>query len=215
MSTTVASWLQPVELATIATYLYNKDMLVLNTQLENIPVMSLQSGTSLGKVTTPIIDPRKLQIVAYHVVGPRVQTPSVLHTIDIREIGPLGYIVDSAHSVMELDEDLVRLQEVIDLNFNLVGKQVIDDNKKKLGKVIDYTVESESFLIQKLHLGQSVLKNIKHSSLIIHRSQIVEITDREVIVRSATVQEQVGLTQVLNPFRKNPALSQEATQRHS
>ena len=200
-------------LATIAAYLYNIAMLVLNTQLENIPVMSLQSGTSLGTTTTPIIDPRKLQIVAYNVVGARIQVPSVLHTVDIREIGPLGYIVDSANSVMELDEDLVRLQEVVKLNFNLIGKQVIDDTKKKLGKVVDYTVESDSFLIQKLHLSQSVLKNIKNSSLIINRSQIVEITDREIIVRSATIQERVGLTQVLNPFRKNTQVMPESSTR--
>ena len=187
--------------------LYNEVMLVLNTQLQNIPIMSLQSGGSLGMAAEPIIDPRKLQIVAYHVTGPRIQEPSILYTSDIREIGPLGLIVDHADRVMTLDEDLVRLQEVISLNFTLIGKTVFDDQKKRLGKVIEYTVESETFLIQKLHLGQSLLKNIKSSGLLIHRSQIVEVTDKKIIVRSATVQEQVSLMQAVNPFRKSQALA--------
>lgn len=177
-------------------------MLVLNSHIQNIPVMSLQSGASLGSTSEPIIDPRKLQIVAFKVVGPRILEPSVLHTIDIRELGPLGFIVDGADNVMALDEDLVRLQDIIKLDFHLIGKSVIDESKKKLGKVLEYTLETESFLIQKIHVSQSVFKNFKNSNLIIHRAQIVEITDREIIVRSATVQEQVGLTQALNPFRK-------------
>mgnify|MGYP003440691492 FL=1 len=154
-------------------------MLVLNSHIQNVPVMSLQSGASLGTTSEPIIDPRKLQIVAFKVIGPRVLEPSVLHTIDIRELGPLGFIVDGADNVMTLDEDLVRLQEVIKLNFNLIGKIVIDETKKKLGKVLEYTLESESFFIQKIHVSQSVLKNLKNSNLLIHRTQIVEITDRE------------------------------------
>ncbi len=180
-------------------------MLLLNTQLINTPVMSLQSGTSLGSVSEPIIDPRKLQVVALRVTGPRILEPSVLHTSDIRELGPLGFIVDGADSIMTLDEDLVRLQEVISLNFSLIGKLVVDDTKKRLGKVVEYTLESEGFTIQKIHVGQSVLKNITNSNLIIHRTQIVEITDREIIVRSATVQDRVGLGQALNPFRKSPS----------
>ena len=179
-------------------------MLLLNTQLANTPVMSLQSGTSLGAVSEPIIDPRKLQIVALRVTGPRILEPSVLHTSDIRELGPLGFIVDGADSIMTLDEDLVRLQEVIGLNFSLIGKMVIDDTKKRLGKVVEYTLESEGFTVQKIHVGQSLLKNISNSNLIIHRTQIIEITDKEIIVKSATVQDQVGLGQVLNPFRKSP-----------
>lgn len=190
---------------------YNRIMLVLNTQLQNIAVMSLQTGGLLGTATTPIIDPRKLQIVAYYVTGPRIQEVSVLHVSDIRELGPLGFIVNGAESIMPLDEDLVRLQEVVNLHFTLVGKLVVDENKKKLGKVTEYTLESDSFTIQKFHVGQSMIKNIKNTNLIIHRSQIVELTDRQIVVRSAAVKERVGLAQVLNPFRgTSGSLSPEA-----
>ena len=178
-------------------------MLLLDAQLINVSVMSLQSGTSLGSAAGPIIDPRKLQIIAYHVIGPRIQEPSVLYTSDIREIGPLGLIVDNADTIITLDEDLVRLQEVIRLNFSLIGKAVFDENKKRLGKISEYTLESDGFFVQKLHVSQSVVKNLRSANLLIHRSQIIEITDNKIIVRAGSVKEQVGLAQVLNPFRKN------------
>ena len=103
---------------------------------------------------------------------------------------------------MTLDQDLVRLNEVINLKFNPIGKIVIDDSGKKLGKVSEYSIETESFIIKKLHVSQSIMKNISNSALIIDRSQIKEITDKSIIVRSASVKESTGLSQILNPFRK-------------
>lgn len=179
-------------------------MLLLNTKLQRIPIMSLQSGGMLGAVTEEIIDPRKLQIIAYRVTGPHVTEASILHTVDIREVGPLGFIVDSADEIMTLDDSLVRLNEVIGFNFQLLGKRVIDDTKKKLGKVVDYVIDSETFTIQKLHVSQNILKNIKSSNAIIHRSQIIEITDTVIIVRSATVEATAGFAEAINPFRKAP-----------
>jgi len=177
-------------------------MLVLQKNLQNVPIMSLQNGSKLGLAQDPIIDPRKLKIVAYHASGPRIHGASVLHTSDIREYGPMGFIVNNADSVMELDDTLVRLQEVIDFNFSLLGKTVVTQNKKKLGKVVDYAVDTESFFIQKIHVAQSVMKNFTSSNLIIARTQIVELNDKFIVVKSGSVQDSVGLAQVLNPFRK-------------
>lgn len=192
-------------------------MLVLQKNLENLPVMSLQNGAKLGNVGEAIIDPRKLQITAYWVTGPRILHQSVLHVADIREHGPLGFIVDNADSIMEFDDHLVRLKEVVNLRFTLLGKTVIDERKHKLGKVVDYALETGSYLVQKIYVAQSIMKNITSSNLIISRTQIVEINDQFVVVRSGSVQEPVGLMQALNPFRKaqgSLAPSPESTSTH-
>lgn len=177
-------------------------MLALQKTFEGMPIMSLQSGGRLGELGAPIIDPRKLQITAFYAEGSRIHEISVLHTSDIREVGPLGVIVNDADQVMTAEDGLVRLQEVIDLNFSLIGKLVIDDTKRKIGKVTDYTIETDGFTIQKLHVSQSIMKNIASSGLIIGRAQIVKVTDKEIIVRSAAVPESTGLAQLVNPFRR-------------
>jgi uncharacterized protein YrrD len=178
-------------------------MLMLNSSFINTPVMSLQNGNKLGSTTDPIIDPRKLQIVAFKVVGTRIFEESVLHSADIREVGPLGLIVNAADDIMPLDQDLVRLNEVINLHFDIIGKTVIDDNKRKLGKVSEFSVDTESFMIIKIHVSQSIMKNLSNTALIIDRSQVKEITDKSIIVRSASIKESSGLAQMLNPFRKS------------
>ena len=185
---------------------YNISMIALSTQISGTPIMSLQNGGELGIAEKAIIDPRKLQVIAYYATGSRILETSVLHTSDIRELGPLGIIVDSADSIMVLDEDLVRLQEVVNLNFELIGLQVIDDTKQKLGKIVDYTLETDGFYIQKIHVSQSMLKNITNTNLIIHRSQIIEITDTKVIVKSATIKQSTKISQMINPFRKTTSL---------
>lgn len=179
-------------------------MLMLNKSLRDVPVMSLQSGGQLGSTLEPILDPRKLQIHAFYVGGPRIHEESVLHASDIREIGPLGIIVNSADDIMPADDGLVRLKEITELNFQLIGKTVIDDTKKKIGKVAEYSVDSESFFVQKLHVTQSVMKNLTSTSVIIGRTQIIEITDTTIIVRSTSVPASTGLMQFINPFRKSP-----------
>lgn len=187
---------------------------MLNKSLLNVPIMSLQNGSKLGVTQEAIIDPRKLQIIAYYAAGPRIHQSSVVFTGDIREVGPLGYIVDSADQIMEIDEGMVRLSEVIGFHFSLIGKQVVDEAKHKLGKVAEYATETDGFYIQKLHISQSVMKNITSTNLIVHRSQIVEITDSAIVVRSGSVKESVGLVQaVVNPFRKNrPTLAPDSAE---
>lgn len=175
--------------------------------------MSLQNGGKLGLAQQPIIDPRKLQIIAYYASGPRIHNTSVLHTADIREFGPLGFIVNGADSIMELDDNLVRLKQVIDIRFSLLGKMVIDEKKHRLGKVVEFAIETEGFFIQKIHVGQSVFKNLTSSNLIIHRSQIVELTDHHIVVKSGAVKDSVGLVQAMNPFRRTAAQTTEPARR--
>lgn len=178
-------------------------MLLLTKSIEGAPVMSLQTGGKLGEITVPIIDPRNLKITAYHVAGPRIHEESVVHTSDIREIGTLGVIVNDAGTIMPIDDGLVRLEEVRAIKFKLIGKPVVDDSGKKLGKVSDYAVDSDDFMVMKLHVAQSVMKNLSSSALIIDRSQIIDVTDTTITVRSGTVTQQKGLAQALNPFRRS------------
>lgn len=177
-------------------------MLLLTKSLEDVAVMSLQTGGKLGDIGAPVIDPRTLQVVAYHVTGPRVHEDSVLHTADIREVGPLGIIVNDANNIMPINDGLVRLEEVLAMRFTLTGKAVVDESKTKLGKITDYAVDSEGFKILKLYVGQSVMKNLGNSSLIIDRSQIVDVSDTQITVRSGAVRQSAGLAQTLNPFRR-------------
>lgn len=181
-------------------------MLVLGSRLHDTPVMSLQTGTRLAKVSAPIINPANLKIVAYEVDGPLLgEHPSFLCTDDIREMGTLGMIIDSADEFVG-PNDVIKLKELRELDFQLVGMPVVDEHKHKLGKVDDYTLETKGFVIQQLNVKRGLLRGFNDTGLLIHRSQIAEINDHVIIVKTTakkSVEPVMEATrhEYVNPFR--------------
>ncbi len=188
-------------------------MLVLSRRLLGTPIMSLQTGSQIGKTDEPIIDPRRLHIVAFYCVCGGLKLdggqPAILHTSDIRELSDLGIIINSSDDIMA-PKELVRLSEVIEFNFKLRGIAVVTEHGEKLGTVEDYTTDSLTFLIHKLHVKRPLLKSFNTSDLIIDREQILEVSNQRILVRSATIKSDAKaaaqpLSAFVNPFRKPQA----------
>lgn len=188
---------------------YNEGMLILKERLQHVPIMSLQTGTPIAETGEFVIDPRQLKIVAFYCKGPRLDVnPAVLNISDIREFGNLGLIVDSA-DVLMAPADLVRLKQVLDFHFVLDNKQVVDTTGRKLGQVANFTLDSTTLYIVKLHVRPSGWHAWKTTELLIDRTQVVEVTDNAIVVRDAGVKEEAkekASTSILeNPFRRAPA----------
>lgn len=156
-------------------------MLQLSNRLLNQPVLSLRTGSVVATVTTPIINPNNLKIEGFYVQDNRDKRQLILLYQDIRELIDRGYVVDDHDVLVEADE-LVRLKKVLDIDFQLIGKQVVTTDKEKVGKVSDYAVEVNSMMIQKIYVSQSLMKSLTGGSLSIDRSQINEITPKRIII---------------------------------
>jgi sporulation protein YlmC with PRC-barrel domain len=188
-------------------------MLLLGSQLIGTSVMGLQTGTKLAELSEPLIDPANLKILAYSLQGALlIESPSYILMNDVREFSSIGMIIDSSEEFIGL-HDVVKVEKLHGLNFKLVGMAVIDQHRRKLGKVDDYSVESASFVIEQLNVKKSVLA-ITDTSLLINRAQIVEINDRHIIVRTTAKKiEPVMESQqreYVNPFR-SPAPQPESS----
>jgi uncharacterized protein YrrD len=180
-------------------------MLILGSQLIGTPVLGLQTGVRLAAITDPLIDPSTLKVLAYKLEGPLLtENPSYILTNDVRELSSIGMIVDSSDEFISL-HDVIKVEELYKLGFKLIGMNVIDQHKRKLGKVDDYSVESSSFIVEQLNIKKGVLKALIDTSLLIHRSQIVEINDRHIVVRTAAIKVQAAVQtesrNYVNPFR--------------
>lgn len=181
-------------------------MLLTGSQLIGTPIMSLQTGTELAKTKEAIINPADLTIVAYEVEGANLdQEPSLLLIGDIREFGDIGMIVDSSDEFVGSD-DIIKLKPLYALHFSVLGKHVVDENHKKIGKVEDYTVDIDSFVIQQLAVKRPLLKSLNEAELLVHRSQIIEITDDEVVIKSGEHRQPEAVAETsrhyVNPFRQ-------------
>jgi sporulation protein YlmC with PRC-barrel domain len=156
-------------------------MLQLSNTLINRPVLSLRTGTTVAMATMPIINPNNLKIEGFYCDDRSAKKPLVLLAQDIRDMIPQGFVVNDHDSLSDPDE-LVRLKDVLALNFSLVGKPVETVSKKKVGKVADYATDIASMYIQKLYVSQSVFKSLTGGSLSVDRTQIHEITQRRIII---------------------------------
>ena len=143
--------------------------------------MSLRTGQQVATTTKVIINPNNLKIEGFYCADRFKHKELILLYQDIREVIPQGIVIND-HDVLAEPEDLVRLKDILQLDFQLLGKQVVTLSKQRLGKVTDFATEIETMYIQKIYVSQGLLKGLTHGNLGIDRNQINEITDKKIIV---------------------------------
>ncbi|MEI7682763.1 MAG: hypothetical protein WCJ24_00490 [Candidatus Saccharibacteria bacterium] len=156
-------------------------MLQLSKSLINRPVMSLRTGSQVATATMPIINPNNLKIEGWYCQDRFSKDTLILLSQDIRDVIPQGLVINDHDNLSEPGE-LVRLKEVLDLKFELLGKPAVTVNKQRMGKVEDFAVEVETFYIQKIYLTQPLIKSFKGGTLSVDRNQIIEITNRKIVI---------------------------------
>ncbi len=182
-------------------------MLYLSTKLHNIPLLSLRSGGRIGTVIEPIINPHNLHIDGFYCQSAHSENALILLDIDIRDISGRGVIIDNHMDLSEPDE-LVRLKPVLDLDFHLESKQVLV-NKRKVGKVIEYAVETQSLFIQKIYVHPRLLQSLNQNRLTFDRSSVVEVTDSYIAFSGPEVR--VGATKTAKAEGLSPDYSANAS----
>lgn len=185
-------------------------MIILGSNLNRAPVVSLQTSTEIARTARAIIDPADLRVLAYVVTGSLLPADTqLLRIADVRELSSLGFIVDSIDEFVA-PSDVINLQKIYNLHFDLLGMRVVDERRQKLGKIIDFTIDTNDFLVQQLTVKRPLLHSLNDTELLIHRSQIIEINNDSIVVHSEAKAPEPELHEVVgsyvNPFRKtNPA----------
>jgi sporulation protein YlmC with PRC-barrel domain len=156
-------------------------MLQLSEFVHNRNVLSLRAGEVVATALGPIINPNNLKIEGFYCHDRFGKKDLILLTQDIRETLKEGFVVDDHERLVEASE-LVRLKDILDLHFELIGKPVETIDKEKVGKVNEFAVETESMIIVKLYAHQPLYKNLTGGSLSIDRNQIQEITPNRIII---------------------------------
>jgi sporulation protein YlmC with PRC-barrel domain len=150
----------------------------------------------IATATEPIINPNNLKIEGFYCEDRfDKKTSLILLYQDIREVIPQGIVVND-HEVLANKDDIIRLRDLIDLHFSLLGKPVVTESKTRIGKVNDFAVELESMFIQKLYVAQALRKSLTVSALSVDRTQIVEITDRKIIINDLEQTSTIGAAAV-------------------
>ena len=185
-------------------------MLVYASRLIGTPVLSVQAGGRIAVIAEPIVDPDNLKIIAFKLAGPLIakSNANILDVRSIREYSNYGIVIDDIDELLEKD-DVVKISDVLRLNFALNGLKVETKKGSKLGKIEDYTLTSEDFVVQQLIVKRPMIKSFIDPELTIPRKEIVEITDYKIIVKDEEktikikAEKEEFVPNFVNPFRKS------------
>lgn len=185
-------------------------MLVYASRLIGTPVLSVQAGGRIAVIAEPIVDPDNLKIIAFKLAGPLIakSNANILDVKSIREYSNYGIVIDDIDELIEKD-DVVKISDVLRLNFALNGLKVETKKGSKLGKIEDYTLTSEDFVVQQLIVKRPMIKSFIDPELTIPRKEIVEITDYKIIVKDEEktikikAEKEEFVPNFVNPFRKS------------
>ena len=188
---------------------YNINMLISYSRLIGTPILSIQAGGPIATIKNAIIDPNNLKILGFNLEGPllnRTDT-TILDIRSVREYSQLGMVIDDIEELVAPD-DVIKIQKVLELNFDLINLKVKTKKGTKLGHLIDYTVTSEDFVVQQIIVKRPLVKALVDPELTISRKEIVEITDYEVIIKDeektlkARAEKEDFVPNFVNPFRE-------------
>ena len=194
-------------------------MLLNGSKLINTPILSLHLGAPIGVVKDVVVDPNDLRIIALIVNGPQAgngEYGNILDIRSIREYSNLGMIIDSIDDLVS-PGDVIKIDNVMKLNFSLNGLNVKTKKGTKLGKIYDFTFEPSSMMVQQMIVKRPVFKAIIDPELVIGRSEIKEVNDYDIIVKDEEqkikkeTMKNDFVPNFVNPFRDNNLAKNEAT----
>ena len=183
-------------------------MLITSTKLLGAPILSMQASGQIGNISGIIVNPDDLKIIAFYVASPLItNSQNILDVKSIREYSKYGCVIDSIDELVARD-DVIKISEILNLNFSLIGLKVETKKGSKLGKVIDFTLTDNDFIVQQLIVKRPIAKALIDPELTVPRSEIVEVTDYKIIVKDEekTIKKKAETTEFIpnfvNPFRK-------------
>lgn len=189
-------------------------MLIEGSKLLNYPILSLHTASKIAEVKALIIDPNFLKVVAFEINAASSKQRLFLETASVREFSKMGMIVDSDEEFVE-QGDVIKLKEMIELGFTLENMKVLNKKKTMLGRVEDFIVTTDDFRVMQLIIKRPIYKSLIDPELVIGRSEIHEINDTEIIVKSdeSTIIKKSGaldfVPNFVNPFKDGKYIASE------
>lgn len=122
------------------------------SEIQQLPVMDIESGEILGEVVSWTIQPTAGKIAAFILERPRLwKKAQVIVPPDIIEYGPRMVVVKNIEAVVEPDE-IVGLPELLTRPIAVVGFLALTESGKILGRVTDFVFEIISSTIQQYYV---------------------------------------------------------------
>lgn len=156
-------------------------MLLIASQIVNLPILSLRDGGKLGVISGILIDHNRLSVKAFWArVYSDPKKIYLLTSDSVLSLSHKGAIVQN-HESLDLKQDLPAYKEYFEVDYQIPGKKVIRNNRK-LGLADDFVIDARDLKISDIIVRPSTLTLFRVSQNRFSRRQIKEINDTSIIV---------------------------------
>ena len=152
------------------------------SSIRDIPVLDLETGEVLGRVTSWAINPTDQRIAAWLLNKPSLfGTQLAISPADIIEYSPDMIVVRDRTAVIN-PKEILGLTDLIQRKLIVIGLPAISETRKPLGQVTELLFDTISSKIEKYYLSPgSGLTRLTSQDLVIPADKVVEITGRQVV----------------------------------
>lgn len=158
-------------------------MFIQARKLIGLPVAAIDTGSKVGEIRKIVIEPKNGTFLGFMVkTNGLLGATLALSSIDIQEWDPNGLVTETIDNLVE-PKEIVRLNELNKVNFDLFNLRAKTESGKNLGVVEDFLLDSETGTVTKYYLNDlirgkrvfSADKVIKIDKAIIFADDVVEI----------------------------------------
>lgn len=159
--------------------------------LSNLPVVSLESGQTLGFISNIIIDPDSGKVLGLLSSSNFFwKDKKAVAVSDIHEFTPEMVLVRDDKSQLELEE-LVRIKKVVEQKIFILGSKVITESGKKLGKSTDFVINANLGILAKIYIENLWGQGYISGTLVISANKIISIEHKRIIVANNALKEEI------------------------
>lgn len=163
--------------------------------LPGLPVLAIQSGTAVGRVREPVIDPEKKQVAALLISKPRTWSKWFLPVEAVRAIGRHAVTVGSEEALIPLKQDQGLYALLTSKKVPVVGTAVVTAGGELVGVARDFEID-QGGAISRLYVSEGAWRSLAGRERPIARSELVALGKDAVIVTEETLERLSGESEV-------------------
>lgn len=152
-------------------------MFILASQLTGLPIASLDDQSKVGVVRGFFVDPENGRLLGFDVQTGMLQS-RVLAWTDILETTKEALITQSSENLVPLEE-VLRIQEIKNQGYKILGAGVETENGEHLGQVEDFLIDFESGAVDKYYI-----KGLFKQKRTIPSERVIKIVPGKIIVQN-------------------------------
>ncbi len=156
-------------------------MLINFSAIKNLPVVSLDQQVRVGTVCDLTITPQSGKILGLLIKTGFFSPKFCLLPQDILKWEDQFILIQNDQSLL-LPDEIIRVQEALKEKIKWIDQKVVSRGKRRIGKVLDLTLDLEIGQLNRLTIGITPLKGLLETERLVPWNKVIKVTPHYIMI---------------------------------